>query len=999
MSQDPHPFEGREERWERVGEVYEEALAVPPSGRAAFLDRACAGEPDVRAEVESLLGAQAGAAVRFGQLGAVARSALSDLGPEALPAPGALVGPYRVGEPLGAGGMGTVVRAFDERLQRPVALKFLRSAPDADARERLLREARTVAALDHPHICAVHAVEVDGERPFLVLGLYEGDTLRGRLQRGPLALADALAVAEQTADALAAAHAAGVVHRDLKPANVLLVGAPEGDDETGRAPGVHVRLLDFGIARRAQAASRTQTGAVMGTPGYMAPEQVRCETAGPAADLWALGALLHEMLTGTRPFAAETAAAEIYNVIEGRPATLRGPAGIPPGVAALTEWLLDKHPDRRPASAAEVRDMLRSLAAGGSGATRTWWARQSWRMRALTALAAIAVLLAAVFAVRTPPPAPASSTVAVMPFTVRGGADLGYLREGLVDLLSTGLDDVGGLRTVDPNAVIGRAGPEPATLPDARRMARQFGAGHFVLGRVTDTGVGFRLDASLYRTDGTEEVRARADAASPDGLLPALDALTRQIVAGRLDDAGRALSGIAARTTESSAALRAYLDGERAMRATQFPAAQNAFARAVRADSSFALAWYRLARAAGWTGADSLNHAATARAVALADALPARTQQALAGYRAFREGRPDDAERAYRTALALGPDDAETWQLLGELLFHYNPYRGRPSDEARAPFEMARSYALDNRELLPHLIELAARRADGAATDSLVDQYAGTEAGLADGAFDALRAWADGDERRAEALDLLRQAGPEATERMLLRTAPAVGDPALARGAATLLAGSVDGERQATGHLVLAMLSARDERWDAAEQHFASARRTDPRREAVLRALVVARPDAPQQMAEQARRDVAAWDPHANAPPAGLAGPSAQRYLLGLLDLRLGHTEQALAAADALALGSATEHDLGRTLRAAAALAAGRPQEALDALRGRGADIPFPVRRQSPLVGGSFARALRAQALRHLGRPDEARRWEASLYDGDDPWGLGFTRSARPLPR
>ena len=968
---------GADPYWDRVGEVFEGALAVPPAERAAFLDRTCP-DPAVRAEVEGLLAAQPGAEARFEHLGTVARTALADLGPEALPQPGARIGPYRVEGVLGAGGMGTVVRAFDDRLERPVALKFLHPAiaADATARARLLREARAAAALDHPHIGRVHAVEDDAQRPFLVLALYEGETLRDRLRRGPLPPDDALAVAEQTAGALDAAHRAGVVHRDLKPGNVFLV---EGE-------AVDVRLLDFGIARVVRATALTRTGGTPGTAGYMAPEQVRGEGVGPPADLWALGVVLHEMLTGRRPFAGESEAETVYAVLEKDPPSLDR-ASVPAGVAALVGWLLDKRPERRPTSAAEVEVALRSLGAGAESVVRRPRRpprRWAWAVAALV-VAALGALAVAVGDGEDPLAEP--SAVAVMPFAVRGGPEVAYLREGLVDLLSTGLDGVGGIEAVDPNAVLGLAAAGAPSLDEARRLARQLGAGHFVLGRATDTGGGLRLTASLYRADGTEEARAQADALA-DALLPALDDLARQLVAGRLGVEGQALASLAARTTPSSPALRAYLDGEQAMRETRFDDAEDAFAQAVAADSAFALAWYRLARAAGWTGDDSLNAAATMRAVALADALPARTREALAGYQAFRKGQPDEAEQRYRAVLARAPADAETWQLLGELLFHYNPYRGRPAAEARVPLERARALALGNRELLPHLIELAARRGDRVAADSLAALYLRGDAPAAPHA--ALRAWVRRDRRRAA--DLLRQSGPEAAETALLHLAPAVGDPAFAEMAASVLVETADPDRRATGHLALALLRVREGRWDAARPLFDRAARFAPDRALVLRALAAAQRGAPSDALARARREVEAWRPPPTVP--GLYdgdGAAVRRFLAGLLDLRQGR--RAEAERSGRILSSAPRplpRSLGQTLQAALALDADQPARALALLDAAQVDAPFPVRRRSPLYGGHVARALRAQALARLGRCEEAARWDAALYDGDDPWGLAL---------
>ena len=215
---------------------------------------------------------------------------------------GRVVDSYRLLSRLGAGGMGEVYLAHDAKLDRPVALKFLSPdlAVDRDRLRRFHQEARAASSLNHPHIIVVHDFgEVDG-RPYLVTEFIEGETLRHRLQRGPLAIRDVVDVGVQLASALAAAHARGLVHRDIKPENIML--RPDG----------YAKVLDFGLAKLAAATesadparreSHTQPGMVVGTPRYMSPEQMRGLDVDPRSDVWSLGVVLYEMATGRLPFA------------------------------------------------------------------------------------------------------------------------------------------------------------------------------------------------------------------------------------------------------------------------------------------------------------------------------------------------------------------------------------------------------------------------------------------------------------------------------------------------------------------------------------------------------------------------------------------------------------------------------------------------------------------------------------------------------------------------
>ena len=273
---------------------------------------------------------------------------------------GSLAGPYEIMSTLGSGGMGTVYLARDRRLGRRVALKVLHDSAGGSARARLLHEARAASALNHPHICQVYDVGEQDGWPWIAMEYVDGPPLEQTIPAGGFDPDEALRIAIQIADALAEAHAHGIVHRDLKSANVVC-------DREGRA-----RILDFGIAARlprevAEQVTRTQgvieeQGTLVGTLPYMAPEVLKGTRADERSDLWSLGVLLHEMLAGARPFRGDTALALASAIIEQSPPPL--PASAPPGVAAAVSRLLAKNPAERYRSAAEARATFEALRAG-----------------------------------------------------------------------------------------------------------------------------------------------------------------------------------------------------------------------------------------------------------------------------------------------------------------------------------------------------------------------------------------------------------------------------------------------------------------------------------------------------------------------------------------------------------------------------------------------------------------------------------------------------------
>jgi eukaryotic-like serine/threonine-protein kinase len=339
------------ERWARVKVVLYEALQLPPEGRSGFLELACSGEDSLRREVDSML--SSGDRICSGFLE-------SREGHVPAP-PGAMLRHYEVRAWLSAGGMGEVYRGHDPRLGRDVAIKVLPRAfaNDAERLRRFEQEARATATLNHPNIVVIHDVgTTDDGIPYLVTELLEGETLRQRLAAGPFSIRKTLDVALQIARGLWAAHDKGIVHRDLKPENLFLTN--EG----------LLKILDFGLAKlerkglsvEAGQTEGTQPGAVMGTLGYMPPEQVRGLATDQRSDIFAAGAIVYEMLSGKRAFQGETGADTIQAILSGDPTPLPelNPT-VPPELQRIVERCLEKSPNRRFQSARDFAIALESV--------------------------------------------------------------------------------------------------------------------------------------------------------------------------------------------------------------------------------------------------------------------------------------------------------------------------------------------------------------------------------------------------------------------------------------------------------------------------------------------------------------------------------------------------------------------------------------------------------------------------------------------------------------
>jgi serine/threonine protein kinase/Tol biopolymer transport system component len=336
---------------ERLERIVARALARQPDGRYASME---ALRRDLRSLAAPAAPEEGEADLTLLELPESASQAFRKGSPETREGLlGRTIGPYRVLGLLGGGGMGVVYKAEDTRLSRTVALKFLppELTRDPEAKARFMQEARAASSLDHPNLCTILELgETPDGRLYLAMPCYDGETLRRKIERGPLPVAEAADLAEQVARGLAKAHRNGIIHRDVKPANLIVTG-----------DGV-VKILDFGLAKLAGSAAMTRTGSSMGTPAYMSPEQARGDEVDPRTDLWSLGVVLYEMLAGRRPFRGEGEQAVIHAILNQRPRPLGElRPETPPELARIADRLLARDPGDRYASAEEVFAGLRAF--------------------------------------------------------------------------------------------------------------------------------------------------------------------------------------------------------------------------------------------------------------------------------------------------------------------------------------------------------------------------------------------------------------------------------------------------------------------------------------------------------------------------------------------------------------------------------------------------------------------------------------------------------------
>jgi serine/threonine protein kinase/tetratricopeptide (TPR) repeat protein len=887
---------------------------------------------------------------------------------------------YRVERELGGGGMSRVFAAQEPGLGRRVAVKVLPlEFGVAVSAERFRREIQLAASLQHPHIVPVlTAGEADGLL-YYTMPLIEGETLRARLSReGRLPVPEAIRILCDVLEALAYAHRHGVVHRDIKPENVLLVDN-------------HALVTDFGVAKALTQAtggsSLTSAGVTLGTPAYMAPEQVAADPrVDHRSDIYSTGVMAYEMLGGRPPFAGQSPqrvlAAHITDLPE--PVTRVRP-DLPAATGSSVMRCLEKDPADRWQSADDLRRELTSgITADSVPPARPTRARQ-W---SVAGAAALAVVLGAVWAAsrsRAGNSAVGSPTlVAVLPFSVRGSADVAYLGEGLVNLLSTSLDGAGNLRAVDPHAVLSiaqRGGSGALDPAGGAGLAERLGAGLYVLGDVVEAGGRVRIGASLYDRVQGSSPRARATIEGGRGeVFSLVDGLATQLLAQTSTGPTGRVTRVASVTTASLAAYKAYLDGEAALRAGRADSAVNALQQAIVLDTAFALAYYRLSVAAEWATRASLAEQSAEQAVRHSARLADHDRLLLRALLATRRGAGLEAEGLYRDILATYPDDIEAWIELGEVLFHYGPTLGQPLAQSRPAFERVLYFEPGYVSALVHLARIAALEDRPRAVDSLVGLVL-TLSPSSDRALEmrALRAYASRDvaaQQRVQG-DLAR--APDAVLPLSIwDLAVYAHDLDGAEDVARLLADpGRSRDAQAAGHATLAYLALARGRLGAARLEMQRTAAVDSVRGLEFGTLLELAPFVSPRRGtlETARRALERLD--AAAVPAstlptvyfnahdGMHGV-LRAYLLGVVNARLGDmaTAEQYAATLLGEKGPPTDvglpRDLGLEVKAEVAIAQGSPGAALASLRQRVDQSWFECHFASPFFSGTRGRYLRA---------------------------------------
>ncbi len=927
---------------------------------------------------------------------------------------GQTVSHFEILERLGQGGMGVVYKARDLKLDRLVALKFLPphlGGEDA-AERRFLREARTASALDHANICTIYEIgETEDGRTFIAMAYVEGETLASRIARGPVSVEEAVRIGTKVAQGLAEAHARGIVHRDIKPGNIALTN--EGA----------VKILDFGLAMVPGAARITQGDTTTGTAAYMAPEQVRGDPVDPRTDIWSWGVVMYEMLTGRPPFRGDNVPAVIFSILKGDPKRISKISPVPRTLEAIVEKALSKDPSSRYRSAenlladlpatdlseslTQIMPITAPLPSGVGRMSRSRW----WPVVALGA----SLLLVGVWAawrLRSPPSRPtavsASTTVAILPFRYRGSSQYQYLGDGMVELLSAKLDHAGELRAIDPRAIAGLGAGESALDPQqGRSAAAKLHAQHFVLGSIVEVGGKVQIDASLYPVEGA--LKATVQTAASGDVVKAFD-LVDELAIGLLAELGAESSArsnrVAAVTTSSLPAFRAYLDGESEFQRGDFRSSVEAFRKAVELDPQFALAWYRLSVSLEWLGTpQELHTQAAEQADRYADHLSDRDRRLLEASKVWRQGANLEAKRLYGAIVQTYPDEIEGWYQLGEVLFHRNGLYGASFTESRAAFERVLSYEPNHFASLVHLARIEAFEGRTEAMTSLVERFLalGKESPERVRAIRALEAFAiDDREKQSQVVaELDRSDGPAIAMAFLEVSLYARNLRGAERIAQLLVSPSRPSRDRSYGQVALAHLALARGKWADARKSLEAIARWDPWTSLEYRALFSSLSFLPVSQAELS----AIRDGLVNLDPAAVPrveNPAVfidshydlhlllRMYLMALVSARMGDVDHAKQYSEEIErqkfpTGYKTlAADFARSVRAQIDRVQGKPAEALKELEPLLAETKNPL--ESPFVSEAYERFTRAELLYEAGRFPEALKWfdhlvESSVFE------------------
>ena len=619
---------------------------------------------------------------------------------------------YKILEKLGEGGMGVVYKAEDTKLKRIVALKFLPAdlTRDEEAKKRFAHEAQAASALDHPNICNIHEIaETDDGQVFICMAYYEGETLQKKTSRRPLKIPEAIDIAIQVADGLAKAHGQDTVHRDLKPANVMIT-----------KEGV-LKILDFGLAKLAGATKLTKTGTTVGTAAYMSPQQAQGEEVDRRADIWSLGVVLYEMLTGKHPFKGDYEQAVMYSIMNEEPEPITGlRTGIPMELEKIVTKCLEKDPSERYQHADEllvdVRRIKKSLESGESLSvtkahipiTKEPEKKPIWRqpVSILTAIVATMMLILGVQWIlkrdgEEPFVVSFEKSVAVMPFdNLTGDASFDVWRKGMSQLLSTALSSSRELYVLN-NEVIsdgleGLGSVQTARIAPslARQIARKANVKIVIMGSILKAGNKLRLQVKLQDVESDRILKSETvDGNSEDDLFSMAEDISNRVkdyleTKALKQDVDYELGQV---FTSSAEAYRYYLQGMDAWYESDMTIAVQRWTQAASIDTNFMMAHFFLAYGYQNLAYDG-NTAARMRearkwaekAYGRKNEVPYKYQVMLDFHRAHIEKKPRERIKWAKRLVQLDPQLWEAWFNIG-----YAYYRLEQYNQAIKPLKKA----------------------------------------------------------------------------------------------------------------------------------------------------------------------------------------------------------------------------------------------------------------------------------------------------------------------
>jgi len=905
---------------------------------------------------------------------------------------GKTISHYKIIDKLGEGGMGVVYRAEDLTLDRHVALKFLPPHLNADteARKRFVVEAKAASALEHPNIGAVYEIdETSSDQTFMVMPCYEGMTLRDKSRQSRVKVEEALDLVIQMASGLAKAHKKGIVHRDIKPANIFVT--VDG----------HAKILDFGLAKLAGQTKLTRTGTTLGTTMYMSPEQSQGDEITPGSDVFSLGVVFYELLTGKLPFYAEVDQAVLYKIMNEDPAPLLSHRDdLTEGFQRVIDKALAKEVDERYIDAAEMLEDLERIR-GGKDVSLVRRSPRKIRRTAFSIAAGLTVILGAYLGygwvttdrgISQDERAMSEKAIAVFPFSVRGSNEFDYLRDGMVDLMGMNLDGAGELTTVDSRAVMSAIEGHELTPESADELARKLGAGIYVLGNVLEAGGRFQATATLYSIPDDREFIARAKVDDKGKIFELAEQLARQFIVELEGDAAAQLNTF----DTTFDAMRAFLEAEREFRSGNYDDAISGYKQAVAEDSTFAQAWVRLSAAASLTSQTNLGREAIRHAVALSDQLSERDRMNVSAVDAVFNSRFDEAERLSKAVLSTYPDDLVAWWNLGITLQVSASLRGRNTLEPREPFERAFELGMPEIMARGQLYWTYAVSDEPDSALAILDRLIELDPESQNVRwFQTVIAFGRGDaEQQQVALANLKGAGPFYAMICSANLARWFHNFPAARAVTELLTDpSNSPQMRAKGFVQLAQLDLAEGRWRDALKNLEAADPLDAASALEYRALLSLVPflDLPQADLVAVREQVDNWDVEgltaiANFNPWLTPHEGAQRhiksYLMGTVSARLGDVEEAMQHAIELDQllhvpgDSALARGLAQAVRAEAGRSVDSFEESLQKFeRVEIVGTMWEKLSMSGFYSTAYEHFARAELAQELNQDEEALRW------------------------